>query len=247
MKSIFSLALVLSLTAAAFAEDSSSTHERLFFNSSLPISAMSQPNKTLSANTSVSVKTPKTSGKAFIMSLILPGWGQQYAEAKSKSELFFGLEAGLWLTYAGFTSYSGWREDDYRTYAATYAGVDLKGKTSSYFIDVGNFDSIHEYNAYRLRQRNTMDLYSNEQADYWQWSSSQDRQRFNQLRISSDTAGNRATFVLGAIVANHIVSAIEAVWSVHQYEKGRLSGVEWNLQFGGLAQPAVHLTVQKHF
>jgi hypothetical protein len=247
MKSIFTFALVLFLTAAVFADDSSSTHERLFFNSHPPIVAMNQPSNTLPANPSVSSQAPKTSGKAFIMSLILPGWGQRYVGAKTKSELFFGLEAGLWLSYAGFTSYSSWREDDYRTYAATYAGVDLKGKTSSYFIDVGNFGSVYEYNAYRLRQRNTMDLYSDEQADYWQWQSSEDRQRFNQLRVSSDTARNRATFVLGAIVANHIFSAIEAVWSVHQYEKGRLSSVDWNLQFGGLSQPMVHLAVQKHF
>lgn len=249
MKNLLCSALILCSTVSAVAVETTNAHERLFYNSQQPpVLAMNQPYNILQPIASTTEQSPKSTGKALIMSLILPGWGQRYAGAKTKSEIFFGLEAGLWLSYAGFTSYSGWRESDYRNYAATFAGVDLSGKTSSYFIDVGNFESVHEYNAYRLRQRNTTDLYSDEVADYWQWLSPEHRQRFDQLRVSSDTAHNRATFTLGTIVANHIVSAIEAVWSVHQYQKGRLSSVEWNLQFGdGLYQPMVHLAVQKNF
>ncbi len=195
-----------------------------------------------------SEKMSKSRGKAFFMSLLIPGWGQRYAGANLKSSVFFGVEVGLWLTYAGFRTYSNWREEDYRNYAATNAGVTLDGKTNTFFIDVGNFDSVYEHNEYRLRQRNTVDYYYDTEAYYWQWQNQAHRDKFDQLRISSDTAENRATFVLGTIVANHIISAIEAVWSVHQYEKNRVSTLDWNLRFGdGLRQPTVHFSLTKHF
>lgn len=190
----------------------------------------------------------KSKGKAFFMSLLIPGWGQRYAGADLKSGVFFGAEVGLWLTFAGFKTYSNWREDDYRNYAATHAGVHLDGKSSTYFIDVGNFDSIYEHNEYRLRQRNTIDYYYDIDTYYWDWENEAHRDKFDQLRISSDTADNRATFALGMIVANHIISAIEAVWSVHQYEKSQSASLEWDVQLGdGIRQPTVQVSLSKPF
>ena len=73
-------------------------------------------------------------------------------------------------------------------------------------------------------------------------------QKFDELRISADTADNRAKFILGAIVANHILSAIDAVWSVHKYEKNRISKINWDVYFGdGLVQPTVNVNLTAHF
>ena len=193
-------------------------------------------------------KAPKKIGKAFFMSLLIPGWGQHYAEASARRNVYFGIEIGLWLGYAGFTAYNSWREEDYKTYAATHAGVNLEGKNNTYFIDVGNFDSIYEHNAYRLQQRNFNKYYQDIDFYYWQWDSQASRDTFDRLRISADTAENRATFILGAIVANHIVSAIDAVWSVRRYEKSRLSNIDWDVRFGdGLFQPTVNVSFTTHF
>ncbi|RPH99402.1 MAG: hypothetical protein EHM72_11070 [Calditrichaeota bacterium] len=190
---------------------------------------------------------PVNKGKAFFMSLLLPGWGQRYVGANRKSAAFFGVEVGLWLTYSGFRTYSAWREDDYRNYAASHAGVQLDGKSSSYFIDVGNFSSIYDYNEYKLRQRNTLDYYQDVEKYYWNWRSEADRAYFDKLRISSDTALNRSTFVLGVIVANHIISAVEAVWSAHQQEK-KQALFDWDLQFGwSSSMPQVQLALSKSF
>ncbi len=193
-------------------------------------------------------KITKNKGKAFFMSLLLPGWGQHYAESKTKRAVFLGIEVGLWLSYAGFTTYGNWRQEDYETYAATHAGVNLEGKNNTYFIDVGNFASIYEHNAYRLQQRNFNKYYQDIDFYFWEWDSQQSRDAFDRLRISADTADNRALFVLGAIVANHIVSAIDAVWSVHRYEKSRLSTIDWDVRFGdGRIQPTVNVSFTAHF
>ena len=182
------------------------------------------------------------------MSLLLPGWGQHYAEAKTKGAVFLGVEIGLWLSYAGLVAYGNWRQNDYETYAATHAGVNLDGKNNTFFIDVGNFDNIYEHNEYRLRQRNSHKYYEDTEFWFWDWDSQAHFEKFDDLRISADTADNRATFVLGAIVANHIISAVDAVWSVHRYEKNRLSSIDWDVRFGdGLIQPTVNINLTAHF
>ena len=191
---------------------------------------------------------PKSRGKAFFMSLLVPGWGQHYAGASTKRNIFVGLEIGMWASYGGFTAFSSWREQDYKSYAATHAGVNLDGKNNTYFIDVGNFADIYEHNDYRLQQRNFNKYYEDIDFYYWKWEDQASREKFDQLRISADTANNRALFMLGAIVANHVISAIDAVWSVHKYEKSRLSQVDWGVQFGdGAGRPAVNVTLCRHF
>jgi len=191
---------------------------------------------------------PKNKGKAMFMSLLIPGWGQRYAGATTKSAVFFGLEVGLWTTYGGLTAYGNWRENDYETFAASYAGVNLDGKNHTYFIDVGNFDNIYEHNEYRLQQRNWNKYYQDTEYWYWDWDTKEHMQKFDDLRIAADTADNRAKFVLGVIVANHLVSAIDAVISVHRYEKNRLSNLDWDVYFGDSNfQPAVNINLTAHF
>ncbi len=190
----------------------------------------------------------KSRGKAFLFSLILPGLGERYAGANKKAQFFLASEMTLWLGYAGFVTYRDWRKDDYKTYAASYAGVDLEGKSDSYFVDIGNYDSIYEYNAAKLRQRNLPDYYRDVEQYYWDWDNDTHRHKFDQLRISADNANNRATFVVGAILANHVISAIDAVWSVFKYEQSRQASVDWNIQFGdGVVNPNINVSLTARF
>ncbi len=190
----------------------------------------------------------KNKGKAFILSLVLPGLGERYAGSSRKAYFFMASEVTLWLTYAGFVTYREWRKQDYKTFAASYAGVDLHGKSDSYFIDVGNYNSIYDYNAAKLRDRNLNKYYRDVDAFYWQWEDRAHRDKFDQLRISSDLAHNRSMFVIGAILANHVLSAIDAVWSAHKYEKVRESSLDMKMKFGdGLLQPNFKVSLTAKF
>lgn len=175
---------------------------------------------------------PKSKGKAFILSLLIPGLGERYAGSRIKSEIFMATEIGLWLGYSGLTTYRDWRKEDYKSFAAAHAYIDLKDKSDSYFVDLGNYDSIYDYNAAKLRQRNLPSYYRDVEAYYWQWDSHENRQKFERLRISADTADNRALFALGMVFANHIISAIDAVWTVHKYNKSQETSINWNIQLG---------------
>jgi hypothetical protein len=174
----------------------------------------------------------KSKGKAFLLSLLLPGLGERYVGNRSKSEIFMATEAGLWLACAGFAAYGDWREQDYHAFAATHANADVSGKPRIFFINMGNFQSVYDYNAAQLRERNLPGYYQDVVANYWNWDSGANRDRFEKLRISADKANNRSTFAIGAILANHIVSAIDAVWSAHRHNKAQLSSVNLHLRFG---------------
>ncbi|MDZ7721381.1 MAG: DUF5683 domain-containing protein [candidate division KSB1 bacterium] len=189
----------------------------------------------------------KNRGKAFFMSLLVPGWGQRYTESRNKMLAFFAAEIGLWMTCSGFELYSDWRRQDYRAYAARYADVDLDGKSDSYFIDVGNFNTIHDYNAYKLQWRQLAEYYDDVDANYWNWQSKEHREEFDDLRISSDTAHNRATMMLGFIMANHVISAVDALISASRHHNQQ-TVLDWNLFLGdGYYTPRVHFTLTKHW
>ncbi|HNW58224.1 MAG TPA: hypothetical protein PKI62_00940 [bacterium] len=194
------------------------------------------------------VEGEKSKGKALMLSFLLPGLGERYAGATTKSHIFLGTEISLWLGYAGFQTYSAWRRDEYEGYAARHAGVDPKGKNDTYYSNIGNYANIDLYNAAKLRQRNLDDYYSDVASYYWKWDTAANKAHFDQLRISSEKARNRSTFVLGAILANHLVSAIDAVWSVNRYNNRLANRLEWNLHFGdGFIQPRCLLSLQTHF
>ncbi|MFQ6114244.1 MAG: DUF5683 domain-containing protein [bacterium] len=179
----------------------------------------------------------KSKGRAFLQSLIIPGWGQHYAESRTMFKVFLASEVLLWGTFLGFTTWSNWLEDDYQTFAVTHAGINLEGKPKQYFVDIGNFDDIFEYNQAQLRDRDVNDLYRESEEFFWRWDSEENRLKFEDMRIRSDRAANRADLTLAAIFTNHLISAIHATLSVHKFNK-RLAkpGLDLRIDFDGYSE-----------
>ncbi|MBN1479960.1 hypothetical protein EH223_18690 [candidate division KSB1 bacterium] len=248
MKTSFLYLVLFCCAITTFAGTPASKFDSTFIEVSPYLFALNDQDDVLPAPLQKQQLAPKNRGKALFLSLLVPGLGQYYAEARTKGAVFLGMEIGLWLTYSGFKAYGNWRQNDYETFAASHAGVNLTGKDHTYFIDVGNFDNIYEHNEYRLRQRYFYKYYQDTEFWYWDWDSKANMEKFDQLRVSADTANNRAQFVLGMIVANHLISAIDAVWSVHKYETKRLSHIDWDIQVGdGLLQPTVNVSLSVDF
>ncbi|MBN1542528.1 hypothetical protein JW992_10310 [candidate division KSB1 bacterium] len=190
----------------------------------------------------------KSRSKAFFLSLLLPGLGERYVGYRLKSELFLAAEAALWLGYAGFSKSYDWQRSDYVAFAAAHAGADVREKDNAYFLDMENYATIHDYNAAKLRQRNLQAYYRDVETFYWEWDTEENRRRFGDLRVNADRTHNRATLTLGLIVANHLISAIDAMWSVYRYNQGQTAATDWSLQVGdGMTQPSVRLSFSRHF
>lgn len=154
-------------------------------------------------------------------SLVLPGMGELYAGGFSSGKYFLAAEGVLWLTYGAFTAAGDASRDDARAFAAANAGVTPEGKDDQYFVDIGNFLDINEYNEKQLRDREPERLYNaSPSAGYaWAWDSDASRAAYRDQRISSDTQYNNRKFVVAAIVINHVASAINAGRAAAAYNR----------------------------
>ena len=160
----------------------------------------------------------KNKGKALFRSLVLPGSGERYLGKKNLGKAFLISEIALWVGYFSFRTYGKWIKNDARTYASDHSGASINGKPSQFFVNLGLYDDVDQYNDAQQRMRQFDKVYSD--PDYfWYWDSDANRRRYERMRIASDRAVNRSVLVLGGILANHLLSAIDAVWQTHVYNK----------------------------
>jgi len=198
------------------------------------------------------VAEKKSAGLAVLYSLILPGMGELYADGFSSGKYFLIADGLLWITFAAFEISGNSLQDDARAYAVSRAGVDLQGKDDQYFVDVGNFLNIDEYNQKQLRDREVERLYDPAAGYAWQWDSDASRATYREQRISSDNMFNNKKFVVAGLIANRVASAINAVRSVISYNNA-IDDALGDLSFradvmGGFGNPhGVMLTMTRSF
>lgn len=152
----------------------------------------------------------KAPGLAAVYSLLLPGMGELYAGDFSSGKYFLAAEGILWLTYAAFEIVGNDLRDDARTYAAAQAGLAAPVKDDQLYVDVGNFNSLADYNDKRLRDRELSRVYEPARGYAWQWDSEASRLAFRDQRVRSETMYNNRKFIAAGILINHVASAINA-------------------------------------
>jgi len=163
--------------------------------------------------------TKKSVATAVLYSLILPGMGELYAEGFDQGKYSLIAEGALWLTYASFRQYGTWLRNDARQFAAVHSGAQIAGKNDQFFVDVGNFGNTYEYNEKKLIDRNPERLYDVHAGYYWQWDSDAHRSTFRTMRVSSERVLNNSKFIIGAVIVNHIFSAVNAARLVRRYNQ----------------------------
>jgi len=170
-------------------------------------------------------------GAVFFKSLLLPGWGQHSLGANTSARTFLVAEAVLWGLVIGSNLHGKYLAEDYKDMAAGHASVRGSGKDSRYWVDIGNFNSIFDYNQEKLQQRSVADLRDPESEDFWYWDSPDNRRSYENLRVRSDAAYERGSFAIAAVITNHIISAIHAMW-VHRKRSGAIKKQEAKQDLG---------------
>ena len=202
----------------------------------------------------------KSPGRAALYSLILPGAGQYYIHGSSvKAKLFFGLETGLWLGYLGFRKFGEYKEDAAKGWAVVHAGAYADNGDEEYWIKMTYYDNRDRneddglgYNQMALvYDRGDAVIFPETPNYYWNWDGRESRQVYRNLRNQSKTAFERSDISLGIILANHIVSAIEAYFSAGKYNRNiEFSDTGFNLKYDFKANPvnpSVSLSLVKNF
>ena len=145
----------------------------------------------------------------FIKSLALPGWGEYKLGNKGQAYAFFTSEALLIGSVVGLYYFSTVRTDDYQDYAALHAGVKKGGKQDSYWISIGNYDNTAAFNEQKNQERNFGARYL-EADEQWQWDSSTNRKKYDNVRIEAENLETLSYYAIGAVLANHLLSAMNA-------------------------------------
>ena len=147
-----------------------------------------------------------------VKSLVLPGWGEYSLGNQIRGRIFVLSETTLLLAILGSYSVSKRQDAEFRAYAAEHAGISPVGKDRQFWVDIGNYSSLLAFNEEHLRWRDFNALYEDNDTWTWSWDSNDNRERFENMRIASDSWMLRSSFFIGGGVLNHIVSAIDALY-----------------------------------
>jgi len=147
-----------------------------------------------------------------IKSLVLPGWGEYTLGFQKRAKVMALTESFIFVSILASYSSANRLEINYQAYAAQHAGVNNVGKNRQYWIDIGNYLSIDQFNEEHLRWRDFNAIYEQNNNWNWYWDDDNNRKSFEKMRIKSDTWKLRASFLVGGMILNHIISAIDALY-----------------------------------
>jgi len=173
----------------------------------------------------------KSAGLAILYSLLLPGMGELYADAYDSGKYFTIAEGVLVATFIGMNVYANNQEDNYKAYATSNANVNTNGKDETYFATISEFDNISQYNDEKALERNFNQMY-NTKSYFWKWASTEDRQTYRGMWSSSEQTFNDLRFVVGLMLLNRVVSAINAARLVSAYNNRIDEQMSWNISLG---------------
>lgn len=152
----------------------------------------------------------KSGGVAMLLSLVLPGAGHFYLDRMDVGKFFVMGEAASWLGFAGLNIYGSALRDDARTFASENAGLNKSGKDDDYFANVGNFNSVYDYNNDKLLKGQYSQLYD-VNTYYWNWDNVTNKDSYEEQRKKSERVYNTRVVFGTTLVVNRIVSAISAL------------------------------------
>ena len=145
-----------------------------------------------------------------LKSSLIPGWGEAVLENNKRARLFSSIELSLWTACLATYTASFHQMLQYQSFAVEHAGVDADNKDHKYWVDIGNYIDIDQHNSEHLRWRYLDEIY--DESDRWLWDNKNNMKNFESMRIRSDMLSKTGEYVIGAIIMNHLLSAIDTLY-----------------------------------
>jgi len=149
---------------------------------------------------------------ALFKSLAVPGWGHYYVDNTdwTRGKYHLAAEAAFILGYIGFTIHSNNLQDNWFAYGHAEAGVPIEGRSRTFQLAVGEFNSLEAYNDYQLRSRNWDQLFETTPENSWNWDTNEQRFRYNDLRNRFERIDRQLPALLVMMALNRVISGISA-------------------------------------
>jgi hypothetical protein len=178
----------------------------------------------------------KNVGLSFLMSLAIPGSGELYNGRKDQALIFLSSELLLWTGLFINNGYADHLKDEYYTYAAQHAGVETEGKNRQYWIDIGKYNSIYDFNEQRRRDRYFDAIYDENEFNYWLWDSENNRLRYDGKRITAGGIASQDVYFYAVILLNHVISGINSMRLSRQHNHRIMKESNWSIRFNSHSQ-----------
>ena len=191
-------------------------------------------------------KTPPSPILAGFLSALVPGSGQ-FIQGDRRGWVYLGLEAAGWFAYLAVHDAAQQGETDYQEYADqnwSWARYDTGGSCGTGLGPDGDPAGEREI---------LEDDYNNNRDQFYQdigsdkvyacgWGTQNQRADYQSMINDSDNLYNAASYVIGGIVLNHIVSGIDAAKSAAGKRKAVSHSWRWNVAPEGMAGLRVELS-----
>ena len=159
---------------------------------------------------------------AFLKSLAVPGWGHHYVDKTDWNRGKYHLAGDVLLlaSFFGLNIHSNNLQQNWYGYARSAAGIDIKDRSRSIRLAVGDFNNLAAYNDYQLRTRNWDQLLEDRPENRWNWQNDEARAEYNDIRSRFENIDQQLPALIGLMVVNRVVSAISA------YNRAGISSVD---------------------
>ncbi|MFQ6604237.1 MAG: hypothetical protein ACE5D8_01670 [Fidelibacterota bacterium] len=147
-----------------------------------------------------------------IRSLIIPGTGEFQLGKVKRGRTFLLTETLFLVSIYTSRKAAAYQDNAMRSWAADHAQVTTADKPDQFWIDIGNYTTRDAYNEEHQRWRDLDNLYAVTAEWNWSWDSDKNRKRFESIRINRDQWRIAGKFLIGGVVLNHFVSAIDALY-----------------------------------
>ncbi len=173
--------------------------------------------------------TASERGKAAMMSLLLPGWGQAHLGDRTMAQVFGAAEVASLAGVVTFSRQITLRRDSQYLFARLHAVADVAPYGAAFERQVGEYLSNSEFNrqevlyqaeiyyaeeldpARRIQLiQQFVERYSYQGAQSWNWDFNDNRVEYLKLLKARLGSQRNRNFAFGLLVANHLLAAADA-------------------------------------
>jgi len=180
-----------------------------------------------------------------LMSAAIPGTGEMYAGNPNRGAVFLAADAVALFTYYHSGNEVDRLKQNYEKYAYVQAGIPLH-RSSDYYTLLHRWKSSADYNAhYEMLARNYFLLLQYDPEGYnayisthqylgedaWDWQTDRNWNTYKSLRRQHNAQLMNQKLALGAIIANRIISAVDASYQVKLHNRALHASLYINPDF----------------
>ena len=162
---------------------------------------------------------------SMLKSVVFPGWGElneynvlskdnnpeNVKYIKDRARYIMLQESSLWIGFYAFQNLAVSYKNDYRLLGESNAGVSWDGKNDLFAANVGNFNNLEEYNAYKLLTGQYDDAYLEDGYD-WDWQDNNDnRLKYDRTRNKSEKYDKIKTYLTAGLIINRVISTFDVL------------------------------------